>query len=271
MKHSNKDCRSIAGFNHLTLLGLLICGMHWTQGQSVAQEQKVTPTPATSHYRLMPRASIDGIGKIYQGREISQVMGHLGASWLERTERASEERPDMLVESLGIKPGQVVADIGAGSGYFTRRLSAKVGKEGKVMAVDIQREMLDILRRNLSSMGITNVNMILGSETSPNLPPASVDLVLMVDVYHEFSFPHEMMTNLREALKPDGQVVWVEYRLEDPSVPIKRLHKMSRQQVHKEAQYQGFEFVRSYENLPRQHVLFYKKSDKKPVQGASKP
>ena len=174
-------------------------------------------------------------------------MGHMGASWLERAGRQNEERPDLLIDSLGIQPGQIVADIGAGSGYFTRRLSAKVGQEGRVMAVDIQPEMLAILRRSLTAAGISNVTMILGKETSPNLPPNSVDLVLMVDVYHEFSFPHEMMTQIHSALKPGGQVVWVEYRLEDPTVPIKLLHKMSRQQVHKEATFQGFEFVRSYE------------------------
>ena len=241
----------------LLLAALILSGYHEI---SWAQETAQTKPAKLTHYQLMPRASRDGIGKLYQGREISQVMGHLGASWLERSERQNEERPDLLIDSLGIQPGQVVADIGAGSGYFTRRLAAKVGQEGRVMAVDIQPEMLEILRRNLTQSGIHNVRMILGKETSPNLPPNSVDLVLMVDVYHEFFFPHEMMTQIHSALKPGGQVVWVEYRLEDPTAPIKLLHKMSRQQVHKEATFQGFEFVRSYEGLPRQHVLFYKKS-----------
>ena len=213
----------------LLLAVLILSGYHEI---SWAQETAQTKPAKLTHYQLMPRASRDGIGKLYQGREISQVMGHLGASWLERSERQNEERPDLLIDSLGIQPGQVVADIGAGSGYFTRRLAAKVGQEGRVMAVDIQPEMLEILRRNLTQSGIHNVRMILGKETSPNLPPNSVDLVLMVDVYHEFSFPHEMMTQIHSALKPGGQVVWVEYRLEDPTVPIKLLHKMatSRQQ-----------------------------------------
>ena len=222
-----------------------------------AQEQ---PLQSEAHYQSMPRPSRDGIGKVYQGREISHVMGHQGADWLERPERQHEERPDLLIEALGIKPGQVVADIGAGSGYFTRRLAAKAGENGKVLAVDIQPEMLSILKRNLAQEGIKNVEMILGTEKAPNLPEASVDLVLMVDVYHEFSYPHEMMTAIRKALKPGGQVVWVEYRLEDPNVPIKLLHKMSKKQVRKEASFQGFEWVRSYEALPRQHVLFYKKA-----------
>lgn len=208
----------------------------------------------------MSRPSRDGIGKVYQGREISHVMGHLGADWLERPERQQEERPDLLIRALGIKPGDIVADIGAGSGYFTRRLAAETGDTGKVLAVDIQPEMLTILKRNLDQEGIKNVEMIQGTEKSPNIPEASVDLVLMVDVYHEFSYPHEMMTAIRKALKPDGQVVWVEYRLEDPRVPIKLLHKMSKKQVEKEATFQGFEWVRSYEGLPRQHLLFFKKA-----------
>ncbi len=224
---------------------------------SDAQEASSDKPP---HYQTMPRPSRDGIGKVYQGREISHVMGHLGANWLERPERFQEERPDLLIEALGIRPGQVIADIGAGSGYFTRRLAAKAGAEGKVLAVDIQPEMLEILKRNLEREGIRNVEMIQGTEKSPNLLEASVDLVLMVDVYHEFSYPHEMMTAIHQALKPNGMVVWAEYRLEDPRVPIKLLHKMSKKQVKKEAEFQGFEWVRSYEALPRQHLLFFKKA-----------
>jgi ubiquinone/menaquinone biosynthesis C-methylase UbiE len=236
----------------LSILALLL-----TFTSSQAQD----PQEGTNEiYTSKPRPSRDGIGKIYQGREISHVMGHLGADWLERPERQQEERPDLLIEALGIRPGDVVADIGAGSGYFTRRLSAETGNEGKVMAVDIQPEMLAILKRNLEQEGIRNVEMILGTEKSPNLPEASVDLVLMVDVYHEFSYPHEMMTAIRNALKPNGKVVWVEYRLEDPQVPIKLLHKMSKKQVRKEATFQGFQWVRSYEELPRQHLLFFKKA-----------
>jgi ubiquinone/menaquinone biosynthesis C-methylase UbiE len=236
----------------LSALALLL-----TLTASVAQSPR---EEAKAHYTKMPRPSRDGIGKVYQGREISHVMGHLGADWLERPERQQEERPDLLIEALGVRPGDTVADIGAGSGYFTRRLSAETGNDGKVLAVDIQPEMLSILKRNLEKEGIKNVEMIQGTEKSPNLPEASVDLVLMVDVYHEFSYPHEMMTAIHKALKPDGQVVWVEYRLEDPRVPIKLLHKMSKKQVKKEATYQGFEWVRSYEGLPRQHLLFFKKA-----------
>ena len=160
----------------------------------------------------------------------------MGASWLERPD-VKTKNALIIIDSLGIQPGQVVADIGAGSGYFTRRLSAKVGQEGRVMAVDIQPEMLEILRRDLTPQEFQR-NHDPGRKLL-QMPPNSVDLVLMVDVYHEFSFPHEMMTQIHSALKPGGQVVWVEYRLEDPTVPIKLLHKMSRQQVHKEATFQG--------------------------------
>ncbi|MBT5927007.1 MAG: class I SAM-dependent methyltransferase [Verrucomicrobia bacterium] len=238
---------------------ILLCAIGCSLTATTGFAQENLPK-AAEHYQSMPRPSRDGIGKVYQGREISHVMGHQGADWLERPERQQEERPDLLIEALGIKPGQVVADIGAGSGYFTRRLAAKTGDAGKVMAVDIQPEMLTILKRNLEQEGINNVEMILGTEKSPNLAEASVDLVLMVDVYHEFSFPHEMMTAIYKSLKPEGLVVWVEYRLEDPNVPIKLLHKMTKKQVGKEATYQGFEWARSYEGLPRQHLLFFKKA-----------
>ena len=240
--------------SYLHLLVAAICLLPW--GPSLRAQE--ASGPANSQYTKLPRPSRDGIGKAYQGREISHVMGHLGADWLERPERQHEERPDLLIESLGIRPGQTVADIGAGSGYFTRRLAKQVGKDGKVMAVDIQPEMLTILKNNLEDEGIKNVEMIQGQEQTPNLPEASLDMVLMVDVYHEFSYPHEMMTAIRKALKPNGQVVWVEYRLEDPRVPIKLLHKMSKAQVQKEAEHQGFEWVRTFEGLPRQHVLFFK-------------
>jgi ubiquinone/menaquinone biosynthesis C-methylase UbiE len=239
-----------------TLLWITLCLFIFT---AETRAEDVKPANA-SNYTALPRASRDGIGKMYQGREISQVMGHLGAEWLERSSRVLEERPQLLVDSLGLEPGDVVADIGSGSGYFTRRLAPKVGPSGRVLAVDIQPEMLALLKRNLQREGIRNVKMILGTELSPKLPDASVDVVLMVDVYHEFSFPHEMMTAIRRALKPDGRVVWVEYRMEDPLVPIKRLHKMSRAQVIKEASYQGFKWVKAYEKLPRQHVLFFRKT-----------
>ena len=160
-----------------------------------------------------------GIGKFYMGREIAQVMGHEAADWLERPERDTEEHTEVLVEQLRLKPGEIVADIGAGTGYFSRRLARKVGATGKVLAVDIQPEMLGLLTNRMAALGITNVVPILGSATDPKLPAASVDLVLMVDVYHEFDFPAEVMEALCRAVKPGGRVVFVEYRGEDPPCP----------------------------------------------------
>ncbi len=167
-----------------------------------------------------------------------------------------------LVRSLGLKRGMNVADIGAGSGYFTRRIAPEIGPEGKVYAVDIQQEMLDIMQQKLRRYGIRNVVPVLGKIDDPKLKENTIDLVIMVDVYHEFSHPHEMMQGIIRALKPDGLVVWVEYRKEDPLVPIKELHKMSRGQVDREARFVGLEFVRSFDDLPRQHVLFYRKAAK---------
>ncbi len=201
----------------------------------------------------------DGIGKFYYGREISHVMGHLGAGWLERSSREREEAPTQLMDALGLKAGMVVADIGAGSGYFTRRLARRVGETGKVMAVDIQPEMIEILTRKMKDAGLSNFETVLGTEKDPKLPANSVDLVLMVDVYHEFSYPHEMMLAIKKALKPKGRVVFVEYRGEDDWVPIKRLHKMTQAQVKKETAAQGFRWVETIGVLPRQHIIIVTK------------
>lgn len=211
-------------------------------------------------YTYLQRPSRDGIGKVYQGREISHVMGHLGAPWLERISREAEEKPSLLVKNMGLKPGMNIADIGAGSGYFTRRIAPIVGPKGKVYAVDIQQEMLDILVAKLKKKDIHNVIPILGKIDDPKLPAESIDLAFMVDVYHEFSHPHEMMHGIMKALKPGGIVVWIEYRKEDPLVRIKPLHKMSKAQVEREAKFVGLEFDHSFDELPQQHVLFYKKT-----------
>lgn len=201
----------------------------------------------------------DGIGKFYQGREIAQVMGHQGADWLERPERQEEEQPDKLVNHLGIKPGDVVADIGSGTGYMSRRLASKVGTQGKVLAVDIQPEMLQLLKAKMISLGISNVAPVLGAVSDPNLAPGSVDLALMVDVYHEFEFPYEMMSNICRALKPSGRVAFVEFRAEDPQVPIKPLHKMTEAQVRKEMSFLPLRWVITSEVLPRQHIIMFTK------------
>src|SRR5471032_3111689 len=172
-------------------------------------------------------ASPDGIGKVFQGREIAQVMGYHGASWLERSERMSEERPDLVLAALELQPGMTVADIGAGSGYYSWRMAEKVGPGGTVYAVDVQPEMIAILRRQMAQRGAANVKPVLGAAADPRLPAGKLDLALMVDVYHEFEYPYEMLGAIARALKPGGRVVFVEYRGSDPTVPIKPLHTMT--------------------------------------------
>lgn len=203
-------------------------------------------------------ASRDGIGKFYMGREISHVMGHLGAGWLERPTREREERTDLLVDNLPLEPDDVVADIGAGTGYFSFRIAPDVPR-GRVLAVDIQPEMLAIIEERAAEAGVGNVRGVRGSVTDPNLPDGEVDLALIVDAYHEFSHPREMALALRRALRPGGLLILVEYRAEDPSVPIKRLHKMSEEQARRELEAAGFEFVRNEDFLPQQHFLVFRR------------
>ena len=189
---------------------------------------------ATARYTFTDHPEPDATGKVYMGRHIAHVMGHEGADWLERPEREKEEKPRVLMQLLDLKPGMAVADIGAGSGYYTRRMAKAVAPSGKVMAVDIQPEMLQILTNKLATEHITNVVAVLGKIDTPNLPENSLDLALMVDVYHEFSHPYEMMQGITRALKPGGRVVFVEYRGEEEWIPIKPLHKMTIAQVKKE-------------------------------------
>jgi ubiquinone/menaquinone biosynthesis C-methylase UbiE len=186
-------------------------------------------------------------------------MGTAGADWLIRPERIQEEEPDRMLASLEIKKGSVVADVGAGVGYHVWRLSDIVGPTGKVIAEDIQDGMLQMLRRNISDRKLRNVDVVLGTQSDPNLPGNTLDLVLMVDVYHEFSDPVSMMRHIKDALKPNGRVVLVEFRKEDPNVPIQPLHKMSVQDVRSELEPMGFKFQRSLEFLPWQHVIFFTK------------
>ena len=201
----------------------------------------------------------NGIGKFYAGREIAQVMGHQGADWLERPERQQEERPDILLQSLPLRTDEVAADIGAGTGYLSWRMAQIVGERGKVYCVDIQQEMLDLLARKMAEHHTTNFQAVLGTVTDTHLPANSTDVVLMVDVYHEFDHPYEMMQSILNALKPGGRIVWVEYRGEDPEVPIKALHKMTEAQVRKEAALLPLQFVEKIEKLPRQHIFIFKK------------
>jgi ubiquinone/menaquinone biosynthesis C-methylase UbiE len=214
---------------------------------------------ATNRYEFRKEHSRDGIGKFYMGREIAHVMGHQAADWLERPERDEEEHTGKLVEQLKVKPGDVIADIGAGTGYFSRRLAVKTGSKGSVLAVEIQPEMLDRLTNQMAKAGITNVRAVLGTITDPKLPPESVDLAFMVDVYHEFDHPWEMMQAITRALKPGGRVVFVEFRGEDPDVPIKPLHKMTETQVKREMSALPLEWIETISVLPRQHIIIFRK------------
>ena len=213
---------------------------------------------AQSYSHVAP--SPDGTGIVYMGRETAGVMGHEGAAWLERDERAVEERPDLLLRALALRPGMTVADIGAGTGYYSWRMAERVGPSGRVLAVDVQPEMLTLLDREMKKRDARNVKGILGTTNDPRLPMAAVDLVLMVDVYHEFDQPREMLDAIARSLKPDGRVVFVEYRAEDASVPIKPHHKMSEAQVRKEAAASGLVWTETVATLPWQHVIVFGKA-----------
>lgn len=222
---------------------------------SVAQAQ---PAAFAERYSPVP-ASADGIGKRYMGREISAVMGWQGAAWLEREEREREERTDLLLAALALQPGMVVADIGAGTGYLSRRMAPAVVPGGKVWAVDVQPEMVKLLQAGAKRSGLAQIEARLAAVDDVGLPAGSVDLAIMVDVYHELAFPHEVMTSVMKALKPGGRVVFVEYKAEDPRVPIKPLHKMSEAQIKREAAVFGLDWERTVSTLPWQHVVVFRK------------
>jgi ubiquinone/menaquinone biosynthesis C-methylase UbiE len=203
-----------------------------------------------------------GIGKFYMGREIAQVMGYQGASWLERPERVKEEEPAKLTEALAVKPGMVVADVGAGSGYHTFRLAPLVGDTGKVIASDIQPQMLALIKEKAKKQKVTNVEAVRGTAKDPKLP-AGVDLVLMVDVYHEFEYPFEMAERMVDALKPGGRLVFVEFKPDDPKVNILKVHTMSERQVVREmGEFPELEHTKTTP-LSWQNVIVFTKKDAK--------
>ena len=202
----------------------------------------------------------DGIGKVYMGREISFVMGFEGRDWLERQSREQEESISLALENLPISSNSVVADIGAGSGYYTFRIAPKV-PEGKIYAVEIQDEAIQYLQNRTKELGFSNVIPILGAEQTPNLPANSIDLVIMVDVYHELEYPQEMLIAIKESLKPDGKILLIEYRGEDPEVAIKPLHKMTVRQVEKELKANGFKLSENGQFMNIQHFLVFEKAD----------
>lgn len=224
-----------------------------------AQTPNGSVAATNAGYEFHAQHDRDGIGKFYMGREIAQVMGHQAAGWLERPEREQEERPDLLLPALHLKPGDAVADIGAGTGFYTRRMAKLVGDKGTIYAVEIQQEMLDLLTNKMAQLNIHNVKPVLGTTTDPMLPHNSINLALMVDVYHEFDYPHEMVEGICHALKPGGRIVFVEFRGEDPKVPIKPLHKMTVAQVRKEMTAHPLEWVETSEVLPIQHIIIFRK------------
>ena len=238
----------------LRLLPLLFCLAIFTS--CTAQQDQSSKEESSPYTFKTP--SPNGTGKHYMGREISYVMGHLAADWLERPEREREENVSQAIENMGIQPDERIADIGAGSGYYTFRMAHKAPR-GKVFAVDLQPEMLDLMKQRIEREDIGNVTLIRGSETSPNLDANSVDLVTMVDVYHELSHPREIMQDIVRALRPGGRFVLLEYRVEDPTVPIKRLHKMSEEQAVREMESVGLRLQENIDNLPWQHCMVFVK------------
>lgn len=195
------------------------------------------------------------------GREIAQTMHYTGAPWLVRESRQREEDCRMLLEALQLKPGQTICDLGCGNGFYTLELARRVGPEGTVYAVDIQPEMLRLLVARARQAKLFNIRPVLGTVMDPRLPPGEVDLVFCVDVYHEFSHPELMLGRIRESLRQEGQIVLAEFRGEDPAVPIKPLHKMTKAQVKRELEPNGFELVREFDKLPWQHLMFFGRSD----------
>lgn len=207
------------------------------------------------------KGDINGIGKWYMGREIANVMGFQGIGWLERSNREKEENVSNLIQNMKIESNDKIADIGAGSGYHVFRM-APLAKNGVVYAVDIQSEMLEAINIKIELNNINNIKTILGNEKSIQLPKNSVDKIIMVDVYHEFNFPKEMIRSIKNALKPDGELFLIEYRGEDPRVPVKKIHKMIEKQAQKEMEANGFTLRENIRNLPWQHcMIFIKKNE----------
>ena len=238
----------------LTVFFLIISNFTYNPG-SLAKENTTN-----SYYREKAIHNPDGIGKYYMNREIAQVMGHQAMMWLERPSREIEEQPQQTITELKLNPDDVVADIGAGTGYFSFPMAAQV-PAGKVYAVDIQPEMLDAIAYLKQEKQVQNVETILGEEDDPHLPANSIDLALMVDAYHEFAYPREMMEGIVKALKPGGRVVLLEYRQENPLIPIKFLHKMTQKQVKKEMKAVDLQWQQTKEFLPEQHFFVFTKKN----------
>lgn len=233
--------------NFFSLLSLLLIAINLV-GVATAQDE-----PATKRRARKPKPLSS-----YMGREIAMTMHYAGAEWLIRNEREREERCSLLLDNLGLKTGMTVCDMGCGNGFYAIPIAKLLGPKGRVLAVDIQPEMLFLLRERMEIESVDNITPILGSVDDPYLPEGSVDLAILVDVYHEFGFPEEMLAALRKSLKPDGRIVLVEFRAEDDDVPIKPEHKMTKKQVNRELVANGFKLDSEFEELPWQHVMFFK-------------
>lgn len=259
--------------NRCGLVALLLVGwMNVVHAQDAPAPAPKTETKAKSKATRKSRPIHGETSKTYMGREIAEVMGFQGADWLIRPEREEEEQPDAMLDALKIKPGDTVADIGAGVGYTSARISKRVGPKGTVLAVDIQPQMLSMLRDNMKVAGVKNVKPILCTATDPKLPEATVDLAIMVDVYHECSDPVAVLKGIKKGLKPGGRLVLVEFRAEDPNVPIKPEHKMTLRQVRAEIEPQGFTFKELQDFLPWQHIIIFERpKDEQPKADATKP
>lgn len=237
-------------------------------GEDAGRATATRVRPPPSRTRFLPidmkvdrRTPIPPASPFHMGREIAQTMHYSGAPWLVRESRQREEDCRLLLEALGVKEGQTICDLGAGNGFYTLELARMVGPEGLVYAVDIQPQMLRMLSRRAAQEGLSNVRLVLGSPIDPRLPAGAVDLVLCVDVYHEFSHPEPMLARIRESLSPGGRVALVEFRGEDPAVPIKPLHKMTKAQVRAELEPAGFRLAAEFDRLPWQHLLFFSAAD----------
>lgn len=235
----------------------------WAIGkQTEPPQEKATDQPAVEVPEVAPDEKVATV-KIprpldsYKGRQIAQTMHFMGAEWLIRDEREREERCSLMLANLGIRPGQTICDMGCGNGFYTLQIAKMLGPQGSVIGVDVQPEMLGFLRERMEKDGIENVIPILGSYHNPHLPAESIDLILLVDVYHEFSHPVQMLAAMRTSLKPGGRIVLVEYRGEDKTVPIKPLHKMTKRQIEREMSANGFKLDSEFEKLPWQHMMFY--------------
>jgi ubiquinone/menaquinone biosynthesis C-methylase UbiE len=216
---------------------------------------------AASAHAADPPAKIPPALRFYKGREIAQTMHYSGAEWLIRDEREREERCSLMLANLDLKPGMTVCDMGCGNGFYTLKLAKMTGGEGWVYGVDIQPQMLELLNERAIEQGVANVTPVLGTLIDPRLPKGKIDLILLVDVYHEFSHPEQMLRAMRDSLSPEGRVVLLEYRGEDPKVPIKPLHKMTKEQIMQEFPANGFKLVKEFEKLPWQHMLYFARDD----------